>query len=308
MTRKSIVGRRVLVTGGARGVGAATVRELARRGARVSVVGLEPELLERVASEGGPGNVWFEADVTNSEQLEEAVANTTNALGGLDAVVANAGISNSNPMAVGSIEAHIRTVEVNVGGLLRTARAALPALELSRGYLLFVASVGSFAAMPGMATYCATKAAAEHLATGLRLEWRGRGIMVGSAHPTFLDTDLVRDHELEYPTFSALRARLPGPLGATISPEQCASALVDAIADRRRKVYIPRSLAVLSALRTLGVSKVGEQLLARLLQIEERMPKWEQESISSGRDFGSSSLRAAASSPTLRGTPAPTRD
>lgn len=300
MTRKSLAGRRVLITGGARGIGAATARELARRGARVSVVGLEPELLARVASELGTGHVWFEADVTNSEQLEEAVTATTAALGGLDAVVANAGIANSNPMAVGSVEAHVRTVEVNVGGLLRTARASLPALERNGGYLLFVASVGSFLAMPGMATYCATKAAAEHLATGLRLEWRGRGVMVGSAHPTFLDTDLVRDHAREFPTFAALRARLPGPLGATVSAEECAAALADAIADRRRKVYVPRSLAVISAMRTLAVSKVGEQLLARQLRIETSIPRWEQESMSSGQDFGSSALRAAASSPTRR--------
>lgn len=292
MAKASLLGKRVLITGGARGVGAATARELARRGARVSVIGLEPSLLARLISELEPGHVWFEADVTNSGQLEKAVAATAAAFGGIDAVIANAGVANHNPLAVGSAQAHVRTVDVNLGGLVRTARASLAELHRSRGYLLLVASVGSFCAMPGLATYCATKAAAEHLASGLRLEWRGRGVMVGSAHPTWLDTDLVRDTERDLPTFATLRAKLPGPLGATISVEQCAAALADAIATRRRKVYVPRSLALVAALRTVAVSSVGEWLLAHRLQVETAIQKWEHDSISLGRDFGTASMQA----------------
>jgi NAD(P)-dependent dehydrogenase (short-subunit alcohol dehydrogenase family) len=292
MTPKSLVGRRVLITGAARGVGAATARELARRGARVSVVGLEPELLAQVASELGTGHVWNEADVTDLEQLEAAVTATTAAFGGLDAVVANAGIANHNPLAVGSTQAHLHTADVNFGGLLRTARASLTALQASRGYLLFVASVGSFAAMPGMATYCATKAAAEHLASGLRLEWRGRGVMVASAHPTWLDTDLVRDTEKDLPTFAALRAKLPGPLGTTVTVERCAAALADAVAGRRRKVYVPRSLVLIAATRGLATSALGEWMLARRLDVRTSMPAWEHDSYMLGRDFGAASLLA----------------
>src|SRR4051812_36495837 len=105
-------GKVVLITGPARGIGAETARLLHARGARLSLVGLEPERLAVLASELGGGHVWFECDVTDQAALERAVAGTVEALGGIDVVLANAGIGGYGTVAVGPVEALVRTIEV----------------------------------------------------------------------------------------------------------------------------------------------------------------------------------------------------
>lgn len=240
MSSNSLIGRRVLITGAARGIGAATARELGKRGARVSLVGSEPELLTQLAAELGTDYVWYHADMTDCKQLDAAINATAVAFGGVDAVVANVDVGSHNPMAVDSANTHHCANEVDFEGLLMTAHATLPALQRNRGYFLIVASLASSAATPGMATYCS--AAAEHLATGLQLEWSGRDVVVASAHPTWLGTDQVPDTETGLSTSADLSANLPDPLSVSISAERFAAALADAVAARRRDVHIPTPL------------------------------------------------------------------
>lgn len=161
-------------------------------------------------------------------------------------------------LAGGPVNAHVRTIDVNVNGTIRTVSACLPHLIESRGYALLIASVGSFSMFPGLGTYCASKAAVEHLANALRLELAHTGVRVGSAHPAFLNTDLVRDSDATSRAFSAARRRLRGPLNSTYSLRQCAEALADGIAKRKRRVYVPRSLAVIQALRPLVLSPLDD--------------------------------------------------
>jgi len=293
--RSILRGRRVLITGAARGLGAQTAMQLAERGALVSLVGLEPDLLEQVRREIGSRHIAVVADVTNQAELENAFARTTAEFGGIDAVVANAGISNTSPLSVGSADAHVRTIDVNLGGAVRTASCAFPHLKASGGYLVFIASVGSFSVMPGMATYCASKAGVESLAAGLRMEWRHHGIRVGSVHPTFVDTDLVRQAETDTPTFERLRASLPGALGSTMETADVAEVIVRAVKYRRRRAYAPGSLAALSAGRSLMLSAVGERLLERRLDLRNSIPMWESEALSTGRDFGRHTADSAVS-------------
>lgn len=290
MARRSLSsnleGKRVLVTGAARGLGAETAIQLAECGAVVSMVGLEPEGLARLRDRLGGPHLAFTADVTNQARLESAFGQTVERLGGLDAVVANAGVGNTTPLAVGSADAHARTIDINLGGALRTASCAFPRLKATGGYIVFIASVGSFSVMPGMATYCATKAGLESLATGLRMEWRHHGIRVGTVHPTFIDTDLVRDTEADSPTFERLRSRLPGPLGATLNVSDVAKVVVTTVARRKRRAYAPRSLAVISAGRSLMTSAPGERILDWRLDLRHSLPQWESETLGTGREFG----------------------
>jgi NAD(P)-dependent dehydrogenase (short-subunit alcohol dehydrogenase family) len=132
-------GRAVLITGAARGIGAESARRLAARGARVALVGLEPEELERVAAEC-PAAVFFEADVTDHGALAAAVDGTVDALGGIDVVIANAGIGTVGFARSMDPEAFERTLEVNLLGVWRTVRACLPHVIERRGYVLNVAS------------------------------------------------------------------------------------------------------------------------------------------------------------------------
>jgi len=252
----------------------------------VSLVGLEPDLLEDVRRELGDRHIAVVADVTNQVELEDAFAQTAAQFGGIDAVVANAGVSNTAPLSVGSADAHVRTIDVNLGGAVRTASCAFPHLKGSGGYLVFIASVGSFSVMPGMATYCATKAGVESLAAGLRMEWRHHGIRVGSVHPTFVNTDLVRQAGTDTPTFERLRAALPGALGSTMETADVAEVIVGAVKHKRRRAYAPGSLAALSAGRSLMLSAAGERFLEWRLDLRNSIPMWESEALSTGRDFG----------------------
>jgi len=258
-----LAGRAVIVTGAARGIGAATAAALAARGARVSLVGIEPDLLRDLASELGPDHAWFEADVTDQAAVEAAVAATAEHFGAVDAVVANAGIVNYGSIRTADPAAFARTVDVNLVGTYRTFAAALPHVVRRRGYLLAVASVASLTPFPGAAAYCASKAGVEAMVGAVRAELAHDGVAVGSAHPCWIDTDMVRNAEHALPSFREIRARLPWPLGTTTSAEACGEALAEAVVRRARRVYVPRSVAVVHALRTVLTSPVADRVTRR---------------------------------------------
>jgi NAD(P)-dependent dehydrogenase (short-subunit alcohol dehydrogenase family) len=288
-SRTPLAGRAVLITGAARGIGAELARKAAARGARVSLVGLEPPLLASVAAELGPEHLWVEADVTDPEALAAAVRRTVETFGGLDVVVANAGIAPLTTVATSSARALSRTIEVNLIGAMLTAHAALPAIAERRGHVLLVSSAAAFTVLPGMSAYCAAKAGLERFGDALRLEVAHRGVTVASAHPTWIDTDLVRDTEAALPTFAETRSKLPGPLGAYTSVEDCAQALVENLEIRRRRVFVPRSVGVVSALRQLITGGLGEKVAMKISA--GRVPALERDIAAlDGREFGAHSV------------------
>src|SRR5437867_8408456 len=155
--RYDLTGKTVLITGASRGIGAESARQLAARGARLSLAGLEPEQLAEVAG-SLPEAAWFEADVTDMEQVEEAVAGTVERFGGIDVVIANAGIG--PPAALETIDFDLfeRTIDVNLLGVWRTVRTALPHVIERRGYVLMVASLAAVLQSPLLGHYAAAKA------------------------------------------------------------------------------------------------------------------------------------------------------
>jgi NAD(P)-dependent dehydrogenase (short-subunit alcohol dehydrogenase family) len=288
-SRTSLAGKSVLITGAARGIGAALARKAAARGARVALVGLEPELLAQVADELGPEHLWVEADVTDPAALEAAVRRTVQTFGGLDAVVANAGIAPLTTVATSSARALARTIEVNLIGAMLTAHAALPEIAKRRGHVLLISSAAAFTVLPGMSAYCAAKAGLERFGDALRLEVAHRGVTVASAHPTWIDTDLVRDTEAALPTFAATRSTLPGPLGAYTSVEACAEALVDSLETRGRRVFVPRSVGVVAALRQVISGALAEKAMLKVSAA--RVPALERDIAAlGGREFGAHSV------------------
>ena len=287
--RTPLAGRTVLITGAARGIGAELARRAAARGARVALVGLEPEQLAEVADELGPEHLWVEADVTDADALEAAVQRTVDTFGGLDIVVANAGIAPLTTVMTSSAHALARTIEVNLIGAMLTTHAALPEIAKRKGHVLLISSAAAFTVLPGMSAYCAAKAGVERFGDALRLEVAYRGVTVASAHPTWIDTDMVRDTEAALPTFAKSRKQLPGPLGAYTSVEACVEALVENLETRRRRVFVPGSVAVVSALRQMVTGAVAEK--AAMLVSARRVPQLERDIAAlNGQEFGRNSV------------------
>jgi NAD(P)-dependent dehydrogenase (short-subunit alcohol dehydrogenase family) len=282
----------VFVTGPARGIGEALARVLAARGARLALFGMEPQRLEALASDLGPAHAWSAGDVTDQAALARAVAQAVSALGGIDAVVANAGIASFGTVATTPVEAQARVIEVNLVGVLRTVVATLPPVTERRGYYLIVSSAAALAPAPGLAADAAAKSGVEQLGNVLRLELAAKGVAVGVAHPSWIDTDLVRDARGEVPAFDRLVQRLPGPFGRVTTTAACAEALADAIESRRRKVFVPRSLALAAALRSLMMSAVADRILLR--EVGELLPQLEADVQSLGRVFGTHSVETTS--------------
>lgn len=283
----SLSGKTVLITGPARGIGAETARRAAARGARLSLVGREPERLAALAAELGPGHVWFEADVTDQASLDRAVAGTADALGGIDVVFANAGIASNGTVAVTPVEALVRTLEVNLIGVVRTISATLPHVTERRGYYLLMSSASALAPLPSMAPYSASKIAVERYGDILRMEVAHKGVDVGVAHPSWIDTDMVRDQQRELKSFGHTLARLPGPFGKVTPLAEAVDAMIDAMEHRRRKVFVPKGLAKFSAVRQF-FSAMAER--ATMKTAARTIPRLEAEVQALGRSFGGTSV------------------
>jgi NAD(P)-dependent dehydrogenase (short-subunit alcohol dehydrogenase family) len=234
----SVSGKSVLITGAARGIGAESARRLAQRGAKLSLVGLEPEELEKVAAECGPDTTWFECDVRDVDALERAVGETVERFGGIDVVVANAGIAGGGVFRHADYETWERTIEVNLLGVTRTVRACLPQIVERQGYVLVVASVAAAIHGPGMSNYTAAKAGAEAFADSLRVELAHLGVDVGVGYFSWIDTEMVAGAD-RHPAFGLVRARLPGPFGKTYPLSKVGDAMADGIERRRRWIVVP---------------------------------------------------------------------
>ena len=185
-----LAGKRVLITGAARGIGAATAQRLSERGARVVVAGIEPEQLEQVARDCG--GIAVACDVRHRDQVEAAVGAAVDHLGGLDIVIANAGVASQLPIDGGDPEIFERTIDVNLLGTYYTLRAAAPHISHPDGYVLAIASLAAAVHVPLLGAYSASKAGVEALGNSLRVELAATGARVGVAYFGELDTDMTR--------------------------------------------------------------------------------------------------------------------
>ncbi len=247
---REIPGRIAVVTGAARGIGALLASRLAAAGATVALVGLEPGELARVCVGCGRNATWHEADVTDDTALAAAASDIRARHGRVDIVVANAGIAIGSPFVYTPADAFNRVIEVNLLGSVATARAFLPALLDSRGYLLQIASLAAMTPSPMMAAYCTSKAGVEAFAHSLRAEVAHRGVGVGVAYLTWTDTDMVRGAEAN-DVLREGRSRLPYPANRLYPAGPAADALVRGIERRAAHVYGQRWLPPMQLLRGL---------------------------------------------------------
>ncbi|MCE5288926.1 MAG: SDR family oxidoreductase [Nocardiaceae bacterium] len=265
-----LAGKTVFITGAARGIGAEVARQCVAHDANVFLIGTSGDLLAQVAGELGEKAAFAEVDVTDLPAVEAAVETAAQHFGGIDVVLANAGITSYGTVATISKEAFERTMDVNVSGMWNTLSATLPHVTKSKGHVLTVCSVSSFVPGAGIHAYSASKAAAEMMTSCFALEVAYRGVTVGSVHPGWTDTAMVRDTAADLDSFVELRKRLPWPLHATISVEDCARAIVRGMRRRSSRVYAPGSMRLLYWGRGLIQSPLGLRinriLVGRIVQ------------------------------------------
>ncbi len=301
VTDPALRGKVAVVTGAARGIGAAVARELARSGAQVALVGLEPVELASAAEDCARLShaKAYVADVTDSGRMAAVAAEVAADFGAVDIVVANAGIAIGGPFADADPAEFDRVIEVNLLGSARTARAFVPALAESCGYLLQIASFAAMAPAPLMAAYCASKSGVEAFAHVLRAEVAHRGVRVGIAYLSWVDTDMVRAADADE-VMAGQRHRLPWPASVTTSLDAAASRLVAGISRRAAQVYVPAWVAAVQwlprGLLPAAVSRRGAGEVARLASQLDATAQMRQAPVGPGGRAGSA---AAVRSPDI---------
>jgi NAD(P)-dependent dehydrogenase (short-subunit alcohol dehydrogenase family) len=242
-------GKVVLITGAARGIGAGLAQRLAAQGAKVALVGLEAEEQRTVADRIGASARAWEADVTDWDALEKATAGVVEHFGGIDIVIANAGIATTGFVRSIDRAAFEKVIEVDLLGVWRTFRVTLPHVIEREGYLLAISSLAAVMHAPGMANYSAAKAGVEAFCNSLRAEVAHLGVKVGVAHPTWIRTDLVESADA-HPVFGKVRATMPGLLGKTYPLDVALDQIEAGVLKRARTIHVPRWVLALKLLRS----------------------------------------------------------
>jgi short-subunit dehydrogenase len=245
---------RALVTGASRGIGRAVAGALATRGAAVGLLSRSESELHALASELGPRAVALPADVGDRQQVRAAVARFIDQAGGLDLVVANAGIAYYGPFLAQDVERVEAMTRVNWLGTVYTVDAALGHLiDRASGHIVVVSSGAGLRSFPSAAAYGATKSAQRAFAEALRHELTGSGVSVTTVYPGEIASHL-HDHE---------KATMPDWYhgdDAAAGVDRLAAAILRGVEADRRAVYHP------AVIRLLGLNGIAPRLTDAILR------------------------------------------
>jgi NAD(P)-dependent dehydrogenase (short-subunit alcohol dehydrogenase family) len=227
---RDLTGTIVVITGGARGIGAATARALARAGARLALGDLDGDLAASVAAELGAASIGRKLDVTDHAGFAAFLDEVEEVLGPIDVLINNAGIMPVAEFEQESAESIARQLEINLHAVIFGSQEAVKRMRpRGHGHLVNVASAAGKGGFPGVVTYCSTKFGVVGLTEALDAELHGTGVDVSCVMPAIVRTELtegVKDHWMI----------------KTSTPEQVAEAIVRALKKPRLDVYVPSSL------------------------------------------------------------------
>jgi NAD(P)-dependent dehydrogenase (short-subunit alcohol dehydrogenase family) len=246
--RRSLNGKVVAITGGARGIGKATATALVRRGCRVAIGDLELELAEQTASGLGGGTIALPLDVTDRGSFAKFLDETERQLGPVDVVINNAGIMPVTALVDESDASIKRQLDINIYGVIVGTQLGIERMRpRGSGHIVNIASQAGVFGTPGGATYSATKHAVVGLTEAVRGEMRLRGVDVRLSYvlPAVVNTEL-----------GAGLQRNPGI--KQLEPADVAEAIVDALRHGTVDVWVPKSVKGMSRFAGLLPRRVQE--------------------------------------------------
>ena len=257
----SLRNKTVFITGASSGIGRATALRLASLGAQVALSGRNRDALNEVArgvESAGALALASPADVTNADEMRQAIENTVAHFGKLDILIASAGLSMRAYFEGSSLEAMERVMRVNFFGVLYATHFALPHVKKTRGSLVAISSLTGKRGIPSYGIYGASKFAIQGLYDALRLELMAEGVHVGVVSPAFVDTPL-RDNVLG-PDGNPWLTPPPPPF--RIWPvEKCVDRVIRLIVKRKRQTLMPWFTGPLLALDEMLGRVIGDRIL-----------------------------------------------
>lgn len=234
-------GRVAFVTGAAQGIGFATAEALVARGARVVLVDVDGDALEKaVTALGAQASHGVTADVRDRHAMADAVAEAVSRFGRIDVVVANAGVT--PPLATlrcVDLDDFDRVIAINLTGVVNTVKLALEQVVEHGGHVVVVSSVAAFAPGFGGASYAASKAGVEQVGRALRIELGSTGATAGVAYFGVVDTALVKHAFDDDPLGHRVDRLMPAPIRHRITAARAAEVLVDGIVNRSPRTIAP---------------------------------------------------------------------
>jgi NAD(P)-dependent dehydrogenase (short-subunit alcohol dehydrogenase family) len=278
MARYELSGKVALVTGGARGIGFATAQALIARGASVAIVDQSADAVSAAAAQLHDSRaLGLAGDVTDRGAMQRAVAEAVERFGGLDVVVANAGIAaRVATFRAYATETFERVLDVNLMGVYRTVDAALPEIVRRQGHVVVISSIYAFMNGIGEVPYAMSKAAVEQFGRALRVELVQHGASASVAYFGFIDTEMVHQGLDRDPLVKDMMTSLPKPLHKRLPPSAAGEAIVRGIERRQARIIQPRRWVVMSLLRGIlgplsdAQLERDEQVQAHLRQLDAR--------------------------------------
>ena len=251
-----LAGKVVAITGGARGIGEATARALARKGAKVAIGDLDVELAQKTASSLGGEAIALDLDVTRRDSFASFISQVEERLGPVDVLVNNAGIMPLGDFATEDDATARRMVDINLHGVIYGMKLVMPGMtRRGSGHIVNIASQAGKAGFPGGATYCATKHAVVGLSEAVRAELRGTGVEVSCVMPAVVNTELGSG------LVEARAVRVS-------EPSDVADAIVDALEHPKFDVWVPKIGGGIYKFMGL-LPRAGREAIARALKADQ---------------------------------------